>query len=152
MKKLTIVFILLLVGCARQAQPNFYEGDYYMAGDDNCRLMRVVAPQTIMCMDENGDGTEYRHALTAYDMQQYQTQQITQQIQMAQLNQQLQQTGQSFQNAGQQILNQSQSYTAPQVQSYSSGSNTVLYNQVGSSLVGTNGTSCQFVGSSYICH
>lgn len=146
-----VALSLMLVGCARQAMPNYYQGAYYMAGDDNCRSMRLVEPGTIMCMDADGNNTGYRQAMTQGDMQVYQMQQMNQQMQMAQLNQQLQQTGQSFQNAGQQMLQQSQSYSAPQPQTYSFGSGTTSYSQVGSSLVGSNGSSCQYVGSTIIC-
>ncbi len=153
MKRVIIIIALAmsLVGCARQAMPNYINGDYYMAGDDQCLSYMALPPGQIMCRDADGMNTGIRNAMTSGDMQMYQNQQMTQQMQMAQLNQQLQQTGQSFQNAGQQIYNQSQSYTAPQVQSYSTGSNTVLYNRVGNSVVGTDGSACHYVGSGYIC-
>ena len=153
MKRVIIISALSmsLVGCSRQAMPNYINGDYYMAGDDQCRSYMALPPGQIMCRDADGMTTEIRNAMTNGDMQMYQNQQITQQMQMAQLNQQLHQTGQSFQNAGQQIQNQNQSYLAPQVQSYSTGSNPVLYNRVGSSVVGTDGSACHYVGSGYIC-
>ncbi len=101
-------------------------------------------------MNDDYVETGYRNAMSPADMQMYQNIQANQQVQMAQLNQQLQQTGQSFQNSGQQILQQSQSYTAPQVQSYGS-SGATIYNRVGNNIIGSDGTSCTYVGQNLIC-
>jgi len=153
MKRILVTALLsmMLVGCSHQAQPNYFAGDYYLSGDDDCRSAELVVPGTILCKDADGYNTGLRKAMTQNDMQIYQINRMNQQMQMAQLNQQLQQTGQSIRNQGQQIMQQSQSYSAPQVQSYSYGSGITSYSQVGNSLVGSNGSSCQYVGSTIIC-
>lgn len=149
-KGLLCLVVCFLSGCAKTAAPNYFNGHYYMAGDDSCRHIRQIDYARVMCMDEDYVETGYRDAMTQGDMQMYQMQQMNQQMQMAQLNQQLQQTGQSFQSSGQQILQQSQSYSAPQVQSYGS-SGTTIYNRVGNNVIGSDGTSCTYVGQSLIC-
>ncbi|WP_411512038.1 hypothetical protein QM042_02180 [Escherichia coli] len=98
---------------------------------------------------QDATGTASEDMMGLFDTNYYQMQQMNQQMQMAQLNQQLQQTGQSFQKAGQQMLQQSQSYTAPQVQSYGSSGSTT-YTQVGNNIIGSDGTSCTYVGQSFI--
>ncbi|AIX73421.1 hypothetical protein C3374_19990 [Pantoea sp. PSNIH4] len=150
---------LLLTGCAQEAAPNYFAGDYYMAGDNACKFMKLINTRTIMCQDANGNNTGQRRALTEYEMQMYQDRQRQHQMEMAQLNNQLQQLGNSFQQMGNsfqqqgnQIYQQSQSYTAPQVSSYSTQqSGYTNYTRVGNSLIGSDGTSCQYIGSTVIC-
>ena len=151
MKKIIVLALTLtLVGCAKTAMPNYFNGNYYMAGDSDCTRMRQVDNNVIMCTSDDGVETGYRYAMTQGDMQMYQSMRANEQAQIAQLNQQLQQTGESFRNTGQQMMQQSQSYTAPQVQSYGS-SRPTTYNQVGNSLIGSDGSSCTYVGQSIIC-
>lgn len=149
-KVLIFIFVCLLSGCARTAAPNYFNGNYYMAGDESCTHIRQIDYARIMCMNDDYVETGYRNAMSSSDIQMYQNMQANQQVQMAQLNQQLQQTGQSFQNSGQQIQQQSQSYSAPQVQSYGSTGGTT-YNRVGNNIVGSDGSSCTYVGQSIIC-
>ncbi|CAJ1305508.1 hypothetical protein RAG73_21875 [Klebsiella pneumoniae] len=149
-KSLLCLAMCFLSGCSKQAAPNYFNGNYYMAGDESCTHIRQIGYGRVMCSNDEGIETGYRDAMTQADMNYYQMQQMNQQMQMAQLNQQLQQTGQSFQNAGQQMLQQSQSYTAPQVQSYGSSGSTT-YTQVGNNIIGSDGTSCTYVGQSLIC-
>ncbi|HAU5801587.1 TPA: hypothetical protein JD404_16420 [Citrobacter freundii] len=122
-----------------------------MGGDESCTNYRTIDYARIMCLNDDGVETGYRDAMTPEQIQMYQSMQINQQIQMAQLNQQLQQTGQTFQNSGQQILQQSQSYQAPQVQSYSYGNNVNSYQKVGNTVIGSDGSSCQLAGQTMIC-
>lgn len=123
-----------------------------MAGDSNCVQMRQLSSTRIMCIDKNGQSTGYREAMTSEQMQMYRMQMLNEQAQMEQLNRQIQQTGQSFQNSGQQILQQSQSYTAPQVQQVPSyGSGTTTYRRVGNTIIDSNGNACQVVGQTVIC-
>lgn len=149
-KGLLCLVVCFLSGCSKQAAPNYFNGNYYLAGDESCTQIREIGYGRVMCSNDDGIETGYRNAMTQGDMQMYQMQQMNQQMQMAQLNQQLQQTGQSFQNSGQQIQQQSQSYTAPQAQSYGS-SGTTIYNRVGNNVIGSDGTSCTYVGQSLIC-
>lgn len=153
MKRVLILFsALMIAGCASTAMPNFYNGNYYMAGDPSCVRMRPLSSNRIMCVDKSGADTGYRDAMTYQEMQMYQIRMAQQQAQMQQLNQSIQQTGQAFQNAGNQIRQQSQSWTPPQVQPISPpGSGTTTYRQVGNSWLGSDGASCQIVGQSILC-
>lgn len=148
----TALGVLIISGCASSPAPNFFNGNYYMAGDSNCVQMRQLSSTRIMCIDKNGQSTGYREAMTSEQMQMYRMQMLNEQAQMEQLNRQIQQTGQSFQNSGQQILQQSQSYTAPQVQQVPSyGSGTTTYRRVGNTIIDSNGNACQVVGQTVIC-
>jgi hypothetical protein len=73
--------IVILTGC-RYAQPNFYNGRYYMAGDKNCARMKKLSDTRIMCENTDGKETGYRDAMT------------DQQLQMWRHNQQIQQQNQ----------------------------------------------------------
>lgn len=66
MKKVFIAagVLLLISGCATTAVPNYYNGNYYMTGDSNCRQGRPLSETRIMCMDKNGAETGYRDAMT----------------------------------------------------------------------------------------
>jgi hypothetical protein len=103
-----------LTGCASDPAPNFFNGGYYMAGDPSCVRMSVVWQGRIMCHNSDGVATGYRDEMTPQQIQMYQYQQYSNQMQMQQLNQSMQQTGQSFQQAGQQFQ-QYQQYTPPAV-------------------------------------
>lgn len=117
---------VLLAGCTTYAAPNFINGQYYMAGDSNCKSYRVISDSKIVCFDSNNNMYEYRSAMTSQQLQMYQYQQYNQQMQMQQLNQQIQQTGQSFQQSAQQSYQQTQQYVAPQVMPIDSpGSNQI---------------------------
>ncbi len=153
MKKVLIALSALIIsGCASTAMPNFYNGNYYMAGDPSCVRMRPLSSTRIMCVDKSGANTGYRDAMTSQQMQMYQIQMAQQQVQMQQFNQSVQQVGQTFQNAGQQIQQQSQSWTPPQVQPISpQGSGNTIYRQVGNTWMGSNGSRCQIVGQSILC-
>lgn len=132
--------------------PNFYNGNYYMAGDPGCERMRPLSSTRIMCVDKKGNDSGYRDAMTPQQMQMYQLQMAQQQVQMQQLNQSMQQVGQTFQRAGEQIRQQSQSWTPPQVQPISpQGYGNTTYRQVGNTWMGSNGSSCQVVGQSILC-
>lgn len=75
------------------------------------------------------------------------------QLQMEQLSHQLQQIGQTFQNAGQQTLQQSRQYSAPQVQpiTHPGAYGGTTYRRTGNTVMGTDGSSCQLVGQSILC-
>ena len=150
---LIALFALIVSGCASTAMPNFYNGNYYMAGDPSCVQMRALSSTRIMCVDKKGSDSGYRDAMTYEQMQMYQIQMTQQQIQMQQLNQSMQQVGQTFQNARQQITQQSQQYTPPQVQPITpqGGYGGTTYRRSGNTWIGSNGSSCQVVGQSILC-
>lgn len=142
------VAAVILTGCASSAAPRYIDGNYYMVGDANCRTGMAVSPTMIMCGDKSGAQTGYRNAMTAQDMQMYQMHVAQYQATM----QQIQQVGQTWQNAGNQITQQSQSWTAPQVTPIApQGSGATYYRQVGNTWMGSNGASCQVVGQAILC-
>ncbi len=71
-----------------------------------------------------------------------------------QLSQQLQQTSASFESSSQQRLQQSQQYSAPQVQPISpyGSSGSTTYRQIGNTVIGSDGSRCQIVGQTTICN
>ncbi len=115
MKTITGLACVLLAGCATSAAPNFFNGNYYMAGDATCKQVRALSPTRVMCIDKKGNDTGYRDALTAEQLQMYHMQMQYQQAQAQLYSQELQRSNQALQNSTQQLLQQSQQYTAPQV-------------------------------------
>lgn len=113
----TVASALLLTGCATTAMPNFFNGNYFMAGDPSCVQMRALSSTRIMCVDKNGNEMGYRDAMTPDQLQMYQMQQAYNQQQMQILSQQLQQTNLQLQQTNQQIYQQGQQYQymTPQV-------------------------------------
>ncbi|MCB4859523.1 hypothetical protein K7W03_07900 [Sphingobium sp. PNB] len=159
---------LALSACASTAGPNFYSGQYYMAGDKNCKRMSNISPTRIMCYDKNGNPKGYRDAMNSQQLQMWQYQVANQRAEMEDLNNSIQQLGQSAQGWGQQFRQQGQQFQPPQVQPiapngnagrvtyYQSGntligSNGVTYRSVGGSIIGSDGTRCQVVGPHIIC-
>lgn len=71
---LIISFVSTIYGCST-AQPNFYNGKYYMAGDANCRYIRQIATDRIMCMNKKHVDIGYRDAMTDQQLQVYMSQQ-----------------------------------------------------------------------------
>ena len=70
-----LVFAILVSGCAGGAMPNFYNGKYYLAGDSNCRYMRQLEANRIMCQDASRKDIGYRDAMTDQQLQMYMHQQ-----------------------------------------------------------------------------
>lgn len=63
--------VTIISGCASSAKPNFYNGDYYMAGDENCARISVKALYTINCFKADGTPTGYRRAMTQQQLDMY---------------------------------------------------------------------------------
>lgn len=136
----------MLTGCATAPSPREFNGSYYMMGDSNCVLAYPLSPTRIMCGDKHKNQTGYREALSLEQLQMYQLQQAAARQERAELNESLRQTSQMLQQASQPLP----SYSSPQVQGIPT-QGTTTYNQVGDTLIGTNGTSCQTVGQTTIC-
>ena len=86
-----LVFAIFVSGCAGSAMPNFYNGKYYMAGDSNCRYMRQLEENKIMCSDSSGKEIGYREAMTDQQLQMYMHQQSIDQANAAMYLQYMQQ-------------------------------------------------------------
>ena len=72
--------VLLISGCATSAMPNFFNGNYYMAGDSNCMRVRALSEKRVMCYDKNGTETGYRDAMTPDQVQMYHMRQTQSQV------------------------------------------------------------------------
>lgn len=68
--------LTFLAGCQTYAQPTYFNGRYYMAGDQYCKSMRQYKRDLVMCMDGKGRSSEPRRALSAQDLYMYQTNQM----------------------------------------------------------------------------
>ena len=66
-----------VAGCASEptAIPNFYNGRYFMAGDNNCARMKMANQNQIHCFNTEGQHTGLRNAMTTQQLQMYQHQQ-----------------------------------------------------------------------------
>jgi hypothetical protein len=104
----------LMTGCASQAQPNLINGQYFMAGDNDCKYVKPWSDTVITCFNSAGVATGFRNAITEQQVNYHYAQQNQQQVQMQQLNQQLQQFNQQTQQQTQ-ALQQAPQYVAPQV-------------------------------------
>jgi hypothetical protein len=88
---ITLLCTFSLGGCTTYAQPNFYNGKYYMAGDDSCRYMRQLEANKVMCSDSSHKDIGYRLAMTNQQLQMYMHQQSINQANAAMYLQYMQQ-------------------------------------------------------------
>jgi hypothetical protein len=146
------VGMLLLSGCttyaprASVASPQFVGGHYYMAGDSNCVRGVPDADADLACYDENGSFTGRRSPMAPGQLQANQMQQLVTQQRQAANNAQMRQTSQQMASGY-----QGQTYAAPVVQGIPTAGSTTTYQQVGNTLIGSDGTTCQTVGQTIIC-
>ncbi len=163
----TLVMSIAVAGCS-SAAPHIatINGYYYLVGDKDCALQLPQGPTTIACGTKKREMRGYRQALSKQDLETIRIAQlraIQQRAENAQIAAGLAGIGQTFSQAGQQILQQSQQFQTPQVQQYSwsnpnrattytqvgsniFGSNGVNYRQNGDVLTGSDGTRCQTIG------
>lgn len=144
-----------LAGCANTASPVLHAGQYYMIGDDNCITAFPDSNARVICYDEEGIKTGYRNAMTQAELQMWTHQQQMAAIEQRQL--QLEQEARSARIREQFPLPSVQTDNSSrtvynQVGSSVIGSNGVTYKQVGNSIIGSDGTVCQSVGSQLICN
>ena len=124
MKKKIFLFSLLTIislsitGCSKTAMPNFYNGHYFMAGDDNCRRMSSISSTRIMCYDKNGKEMGWRDAMTDQQLSMYQHNQNIQQRESEQLNQSIQNLNNQMNYNNQQMMNRNNVYKFQQVGPY----------------------------------
>ena len=166
--KITVVLLslMLLTGCASAPAPNFFNGQYYMAGDASCESVRALSDTRVMCIDKDGKDTGYRDAITAEQITMWGQQQALQAQQAAATRQSIRDNNQALAAQTQQTLQGIGQFGSPQV-SQPSGQGGITYTQVGTSLVGSNGvtykvvgntifgsdgTTCQVVSSQIICN
>ena len=152
---------ILLSGCASYAPTRMaIAGHYYIVGDKDCTLQAPVAPTRIACGNRKRELTGYRDAMTEAEMAQYNAavlSRIQQDIEMQQLAAQMESTSQTWFNAGQQFLQQSQQFSTqlaqpsalPQVQPIVPfrASGGTRYTQVGGTLFGSDGSNYRQIGN-----
>lgn len=71
MKKLSLLALVVLTGCAAQPAPNYVNGNHYLAGDEKCAThYGVDAYDRMICADKNGVRTgEYRMPMSDIQVQ-----------------------------------------------------------------------------------
>lgn len=71
MKKLSLLALVILTGCASQPAPNYVNGNHYLAGDEKCAThYGVDAYDRIVCADKDGVRTgEYRMPMSDIQVQ-----------------------------------------------------------------------------------
>lgn len=151
-----IASLLLLPGCATMAEPNFFNGQYYLAGDANCKFMTVMTPTRIMCSDKKGMQTGYRDAMTQIDLQ---THAANQQALSNAISQSAYSLGYAIGGGGApppQVNSyvmppQPRSVTYTQIGNSLFGSNGVTYTQTGNIVHGSDGTTCTITGNIIHC-
>lgn len=116
-KSILLFLPLLLSGCANQAMPNFINGRYYMLGDSSCTRYRTLSDDAVMCLNNKGEETGYRTAMTDQQLMMYQANQQMQAQQMQNINSQIQQNNANIYQNNQRMLQGLSNYQAPQVQS-----------------------------------
>lgn len=116
----TLIFISIcfaLAGCTTtSAAPNFFNGQYYMAGDASCVRVRNISPTRIMCINSEGGETGYRDAMTPQQIQMYQFEAMQQQAQMQQMQQSIDHNNAMMAANTQATLNRASVYSPPIVQ------------------------------------
>lgn len=111
----------LLTGCASGPSPQFYDGHYFMTGDDRCKRWQPNGKGRIMCDDAKGNFTEGRAAMTPDEMRMWQMQA---QGNAAAFSQALE-ASESFNRSSQQLYQQSQGWQPPPASTYQQPSNTI---------------------------
>ena len=117
---------LMLLGCASGPSPHYIGGNYYMVGDDRCALYRARnSGGSIGCYTSKEEFTESRYPMSQSDMQMYQSIAARNAADSAALMSQIEATSRQMNQQSQQLLQQSQGYQAPAVNSYQQPNNTV---------------------------
>jgi hypothetical protein len=166
MKKIAVLASLtILSGCAGTAAPTFFAGNYYLAGDSDCRRFQASTDARIECFNSKGNFRGYRYAMNSEALRIWQAERAYNDAQIEGLTQSLKQVGQTFEQGGQRILQQSQGYSVPQAQSYQQPAGVTYrrvgdaiidsygrtYRQVGQTLISSDGTTCSIVGENIFC-
>ena len=63
--------VTVISGCASSATPNYYNGGYYMAGDDNCKIIRARTSNTINCYNSDDTLKGYRIVMSQQQLDMY---------------------------------------------------------------------------------
>lgn len=140
--------LLVMSGCSSNAYPQFYAGKYYMMGDESCQFVRPLSETRVMCMDEDKNEMGYRDALTYEQLSMYQAQVELSRVQMESLSQTLNDVNQSLQRSNQSTYQ----FTPIEQPSFSYGTSGTTYRRVGNTVIGSDGSKCQIVGSNWICN
>ncbi len=88
-KVLTLGVAIACTGCASRPAPNFANGGYYMAGDDDCKLWRASDKGSINCYTKDDKFTGIRYPMTNQQLEMYRYNQQREAQAWANLNQQI---------------------------------------------------------------
>lgn len=108
---------LLFSGCA-DPQPNFYNGKYYMIGDENCVKVRPLSDSRIMCANQAGQEKGYREAMTDQQISMYQHNQQIKQQKQQEFDQSLRNFSNQLNYNNQQMMNRNNTYKVRTVGPY----------------------------------
>ena len=160
--------LMFLSACASEPAPNFYNGRYYMAGDDTCVMLSALSDTRIMCYDKDGQEMGYRDAMTDQQLTMWNHQQAMAAQQFAATReatrQSIRENNEAIAESSRQLSEQTRNFTVTSPPSYSGGvtytqvgtslmgSNGVSYRYVGNTLMGSDGTACRIVGATIICN
>lgn len=161
-----IACLMLLTGCATAPVPNFFNGQYYMAGDASCKAVRALSETRVMCIDKDGNETGYRDAMTVEQIAMWGQQQALQAQQASATRRSIRQNSQALAQQTKLTLQGVGQFTPPRVTHRSKidgitftqvgtsliGSNGVTYKLVGNTIIGNDGTICQVVNSRITCN
>ncbi|WP_202359564.1 hypothetical protein [Mesorhizobium sp. 113-3-3] len=75
-----LLSMILFTGCATSPAPNFYNGAYYMAGDESCVRVQSISPTRVMCLNAKAQQTGYRDAMTDQQLMMYQQMRMQEQM------------------------------------------------------------------------
>lgn len=137
MKKFIVIALGLAVSsCATTGAPNRIGDQYFMVGDGKCKRYTITNPKAISCYNSKGVLTDYRYAMTEFDMNVY----IANMQYMNQLSRdmaaQIQRNNEEMSRITSQSLQNASSYTPP------------VTNPIGQSYVPT---SCIRFGTGFTC-
>ena len=117
---------LMLIGCASTPSPRYIGTNYYMVGDNRCAQYRPgYYGGSILCYTSKNEFTESRFPMSQSDMQMHQMMSAREAVSNAALMSQAEAMSRQMNQQSQQLLQQSQGYQAPAVNSYQQPNNTV---------------------------
>lgn len=156
---------LPLAACASGPVPTYISGNYYMAGDKNCKhVARVTAKGTLLCSNKHGQVVDTRRPLRPSEIQAWQLRKARERAQLQQIVSQTAQWSSELadtaarnvaitanQNYNLSLGGQNSTVTFSRRGNTWIGSNGQAFHVVGDTLVGPGGQTCRVVGSTILC-
>jgi len=97
--------VLILGGCSlfMEATPQYFYGNYYMAGDSDCVRLRRKTETSVICYNSRDEPTGIRTALTSRDMYNYAAKKERERIALQELSNNIRETNAKINNTANQI-------------------------------------------------